>query len=161
MIFPLMIELCCQLMVSFCYYLYVSLFFLSRDYIPTSVWHCYGISSFGCGCQPSHGIHRGKGSFYIFISPVFLVLMMFILLSIKIKYWRFLNIMNSIHPSIQFTHETENSNKCLPFLDVLLERNDDSSFYISVSKSISHRQIPRFNFSPSFNAQGISGQITF
>ena len=61
---------------------------LFADYIPTSVWHCYGVSNFACGRQPGHGIHRGKGSFYIFISTCFLEA----IISIKIKYWRFLNI---------------------------------------------------------------------
>ena len=46
------------------------------------------------------------------------MLMMFVLLSIKIL--AFLEHLNSIHPSVQFIHEMENSNKCLPFLDVLL-----------------------------------------
>ena len=109
------------------------LIFLSRGY----AWHCYGISSFNYGRQPGHGIHRGKGSFYIFISTCFLeMLMMFVLLSIKIL--AFLEHLNSIHPSVQFTHEMENSNKCLPFLDVLLERNDDGSFSTSVHRKPSH-----------------------
>ena len=40
--------------------------------------------------------------------------------------------LNSIHPSIQFTHESEIANQCLPFLDVLLERRDGGSLSTSV-----------------------------
>ena len=56
----------------------------------------------------------------------------------RTKILAFLEHLNNIHPSIQFTHEMENSNKCLPFLDVLLERNDDGSLSTSVYRKPSH-----------------------
>ena len=56
----------------------------------------------------------------------------------RTKILAFLEHLNNIHHSIQFTHEMENSNKCLPFLDVLLERNDDGSLSTSVYPKPSH-----------------------
>ena len=44
----------------------------------------------------------------------------------------FLQHINSIHPSIQFTHELEDDDRCLPFLDVLLYRSEDGSVSTSV-----------------------------
>ena len=42
-----------------------------------------------------------------------------------------LNILNSAHPHISFTHESE-SNKVLPFLDVQVLRRDDNSLCTKV-----------------------------
>ena len=45
---------------------------------------------------------------------------------------------NGIHPSIQFTHELEDNDQCLPFLDVLLQRDDDGSVTTSVYRKPTH-----------------------
>ena len=57
---------------------------------------------------------------------------------------------NGIHPSIQFTHEVEDTNNCLPFLDVLLQRHSDGfDIHISVSKADTHRPLSRSHIPPS------------
>ena len=100
----------------------------------------YGTAmGFDCGRQPGHGIHRGKGSFYIFISTCFWKRYVDVCTAVnQNKILVFLEHLNSIHPSIQYTHEIEKSNKCLPFLDVLLERNGDGSLSTSVYQKPSH-----------------------
>ena len=50
----------------------------------------------------------------------------------------FLQHINSIHPSIQFTHELEDDDHCLPFLDVLLYRSEDGSVSTSVYRKPTH-----------------------
>ena len=50
----------------------------------------------------------------------------------------FLQHINSIHPSIQFTHELEDDDRCLPFLDVLLYRSEDGSVSTSVYRKPTH-----------------------
>ena len=50
----------------------------------------------------------------------------------------FLQHINSIHPSIQFTHELEDGDRCLPFLDVLLYRSEDGSVSTSVYRKPTH-----------------------
>ena len=49
--------------------------------------------------------------------------------------------LNSIEPSIQFTYEIEQNNQ-LPFLDILLNRQDDGSILTSVFRKSPHSPIP-------------------
>ena len=48
--------------------------------------------------------------------------------------------LNSIKPSIQFTYEIEQNNQ-LPFLDILLNRQDDGSILTSVFRKSTHMDL--------------------
>ncbi|XP_071450589.1 uncharacterized protein [Hetaerina americana] len=52
----------------------------------------------------------------------------------------FLGHMNSVHPNIQFTMETE-KNKRLPFLDILIERKRDGSLGHQVFRKPTHTDL--------------------
>ena len=53
------------------------------------------------------------------------------------KLEKFLNHINSIHPNIQFTMETENNRK-LSFLDVLITRAEDKKLKFTVNPKPTH-----------------------
>ena len=54
---------------------------------------------------------------------------------------RFLEHINSLHPSIKFTLEMQKEYKTIPFLDVLLVIQEDGSLGHKVYRKPTHRQV--------------------
>ena len=68
----------------------------------------------------------------------------------------FLNQLNSLRPSIQFTMELEKEGS-LPFLDTLPTRREDSRMDIEVYQKPTHRSISALHFSQSSACQKVCG----
>ena len=50
----------------------------------------------------------------------------------------FLQHLNSIHPSIKFTHEEDREDGSMPFLDILITPEEDGSLKSSVFRKTTH-----------------------
>ena len=140
--FPSMTGLCCQLMISFLCCLYVS----KPLIFPFAVLYTNKCMALLRALQfrlwvPIWSWNTEEKALSTFSSPpVFWKRYVDDVCTAidRTKILAFLEHLNNIHPYIQFRHEMENSNKCLPFLDVLLESNDDGCLSTLVYRKLSH-----------------------
>ena len=108
--------------------------------LPTEARNSDGISCISHYCKLGDGRCRGESSIILYIHCTFVLEKVCGYTCTAIhpdKIDEFHQHLNSIEPSIQFTCDVEKNNQ-LPFLDVLMKREEDGSISTSVYRKPSH-----------------------
>ena len=99
-------------------------------------WNSHGFSGFSNSGEPSHG-RNGRGCIVYILpkAPILEEVCCTVLKKEEVD--RFHEHLNGVNAHIQFTAEIE-ENKSLPFLDILLLRQEDGSIKTSVFRKPTH-----------------------